>query len=58
MLQALVEKNVRNSGHTQAIFGIILYLSVVQKNMRVTRQIVLPFLTKALYEFGCFKGIL
>ena len=26
--------------------------------MRVTRQIVLPLLTKLLYEFGCFKGIL
>ena len=31
---------------------------VIQQNMRVTRQIVLPLLTKALYEFGCFKGIL
>ena len=31
---------------------------VFQQNMRVTRQIVLPLLTKALYKFGCFKGIL
>ena len=35
---------------------IILCLSVVQQNMRITRQIVLPLLTKALYKFGCFKG--
>ena len=26
--------------------------------MSVTRWIVLPLLTKAFYEFGCFKGIL
>ena len=38
--------------------SIILCLSVVQQNMRVTRWIVLPLLTKALYEFGCFKEIL
>ena len=38
--------------------NIILRLSVAQQNMRVTRQIVLPFLKRALYEFGCFKGIL
>ena len=31
---------------------------VFQQNMRVTRQIVLPLLTKGLYEFGCFKEIL
>ena len=37
---------------------IILCLSVVLQNMRVTRRIVLPLLTKALYKFGCFKGIL
>ena len=34
---------------------IILCLSVVQQNKRVTRWIVLALLTKALYEFGCFK---
>ena len=34
---------------------IILGLSVVQQTMRVTRRIVLTLLTKALYEFGCFK---
>ena len=37
---------------------IILSLSVVQQNIRVTRRIVLPLLTKALYKFGCFEGIL
>jgi hypothetical protein len=37
---------------------IILSLSVVQQYMRVTRRIVLPLLTKALYKFGCFEGIL
>ena len=36
---------------------IILCLSVVQQNMRVTSWIVSPLLTKALYKFGCFKGI-
>ena len=36
---------------------IILCLSFVHwQNMRVTR--VLPLLTKVLYEFGYFKGIL
>ena len=37
---------------------ILLSLSVVQRNMRVTRRIVLPLLTKALYGFVCFEGIL
>ena len=32
--------------------------SVVQQNMRVARQIVLPLLIKALYKFGFFEGIL
>ena len=36
----------------------ILCLSVVQQNMRVTGQSVLPLVTKALYKFGCFKRIL
>ena len=31
---------------------------VIQQIMRVTRWIVLPLLTKALQEFGCFEGIL
>jgi hypothetical protein len=26
--------------------------------MRITRRIVLTLLTKALYKFGCFEGIL
>ena len=30
---------------------------VIRPNMRVTRQIVLPLLTNALYTFGCFEGI-
>ena len=30
---------------------------VIQQIMRVTRQIVLPLLIKALYEFGFFEGI-
>ena len=34
---------------------MILCLSVVQQNMRVTRRMVLTHLSKALYEFGCFK---
>ena len=37
------------------ITNIILSLSVVQQNMRL---IVLPLLSKALYKFGCFEGIL
>ena len=36
---------------------IILCLSAVQQNMKVARRIGLPLFTKALYEFGCFKGI-
>ena len=34
---------------------IILCLSVVKQNTRVTRRIVLTLLTKVLYKFGCFK---
>ena len=37
--------------------SIILSLSVGQQNMRVSRRIVLPLLTKALYKFGYFEGI-
>ena len=37
------------------IWSIILWLSVVQQNIRVTRRIVLTHLIKAIYEFGCFK---
>ena len=40
------------------VVNVILCLSVVQQNMRVTRWIVLPLLTKALYVFGCLEGIL
>ena len=39
----------------QSLINIILCWSIVQQNMRVTRRIVLTLLTKALYEFGCFK---
>ena len=31
---------------------------VIQQIMRVPRRIVLPLPIKALYEFGCFEGIL
>ena len=41
--------------HVESLASIILCLSVVQQNMRVTRRIVMPLLTKALYEFGCFE---
>ena len=37
------------------VHNIILCLSVVQQNMRVTRRIVVTLLTKALYGFGFFK---
>ena len=30
---------------------------VIQKNMIVTRQIILPLPTKVLYKCGCFEGI-
>ena len=32
-------------------------VGVMQQNSRVTRRIVLPLLTKALYKIGCFNGI-
>jgi hypothetical protein len=35
-----------------------LRVIVIQKIMRVTRQIVLPLLTKALYKFGFSEEIL
>ena len=53
-LQALHIKRIKSK---LVKIAIILCLSVVQQNMRVTRWIVLPLLTKALYEFGCFEGI-
>jgi hypothetical protein len=36
----------------------VSFFSLVPQNMRVTRRIVLPLLTKALYKFGCSEGIL
>ena len=43
---------------TKGASSTLLGFIGVQKNMRVTRRIVLPLLTKVLYEFGCFEGIL
>ena len=47
-----------SSARDLCIAFIILSLSVVQQKMRVTRRIVLPLLTKSLYKFGYFEGIL
>ena len=50
--------NTRLNLWQKCTLSIILCLSVVHQNMRFTRRIVLPLLTKALLEFGCFEEIL
>jgi hypothetical protein len=58
-IDVVSKKNVIQSNKNLGAWCMCVRLSVVQQNMRVTRQIiVLPLLTKALHKFGCFEGML
>ena len=58
LLSSKLKEILKKIKSNKFISNIFLSLSVVQQNMRVTRQIVFPLLTKVLYKFGCFEGIL
>ena len=51
-------KNQNSCKGSKAAIIMFLFYKVVQQNMRVTKRIFSPLLTKSLYEFGCFEEIL